>query len=359
MEAENLYPVGLVELLSPFVKDKLKETQELLEELKSLIRPTTPPHLRDAYARINKAYDTVFDLNDKYLSQIHETIKFIPELRAIKAFLMNQDLRSDKIFFDNKFNEAKQAVDRSKLLTDQIIEEITTSKGIEWIMYAVRFLIGAESFLEMARLQNISAYRQIIDTYASIYCVSLFERFLELAKNDQTGIKLRRKKQPLVNIAHSLIKHVEASYSNLNLDKTIFQNKEKEDLRVDLVYVMLPSMHSYINEKAYFHAINTSVDAYNKLIYIKTFSEKKTSTQIANENKIKQQQFVGLIYALHNEGSGFWGILPIYSYEVAELKAKTYFQANKLLASGVLTSTVLIETLKQNLLDTESSVYYA
>jgi len=341
------------------VQDKLNEAQELLKELQSMIRPTTPPHLKDAYARINKAYDTVIDLKDKYLSQIHETIKFIPELKAIKAFLMNQDLRSDKGFFDSKFNEARQAVERSKLLIDQVIEEITTSKGIEWIIYAVRFLIGAESFLEMARLQNISAYRQIVDSFAANYCISLFERFLELAKNDQTGTQLRRKKQPIINIAHSLIKHVEASASNMNLSKTIFQNREKEDLRVDLVYIMLPSMRSYIDEKDYFHAINTSVDSYNKLIYIKTFSDKKTSTQIASENKIKQTQFMGLIYALHDEGGSFWGILPIYSYEVAELKAKTYFQANKLLASGVLTSTVLIETLKQNLLDTESSVYYA
>ena len=343
------------------MQDKLNETQELLDELQSIIRPTTPPHLRDAYARISKAYDTVIDLKDKYLSQIHETIKYIPELEAIKAFLMNQDLRSDKIFFDNKFNEAMHAVDQSKsrLLIDQVIDEISTSKGIEWIMYAVRFLIGAESFLEMARLQNVSAYRQIVDSYASSYCIHLFERFLELAKKDQTGAQLRRKKQPLINIAHSLIKHVEASASNMNLSKTIFQNREKEDLRVDLVYVMLPSMHSYINEKAYFHAINTSIDSYNKLIYIKTLSDKKTSTQIVNENKIKQSQFVGLIYALHDEGGNFWGILPLYSYEVAELKAKTYFQANKLLASGVLSSTIFIETLKQHLLDTESSVYYA
>ncbi len=274
---------------------------------------------------------------------------------------MNKDLRSDKIFFDNKFNEAVHAVDRSKsrLLIDQFVDEIATSKGFEWIIYAVRFLIGAESFLEMARLQNISAYRQIVDSFASSYCISLFERFLELAKTDQTGTQLRRKKQPIINIAHSLIKHVEASASNMNLTKTLFQNREKEELRVDLAYVMLPSMRNYINEKAYFHAINTSVDAYNKLIYIKTFSDKKTSTQIVNENKIKQSQFVGLIYALHDEGGNFWGILPIYSYEVAELKAKTYFQANKLLASGVLTSTILIETLKQNLLDSESSIYYA
>jgi len=341
------------------VQDKLNETQELLDELQTMVRPTTPPVLRDAYARINKAKDTVIDLKGKYLSQIHETIKFIPELKVIKAFLMNQDLRSDKAFFDNKFNEAMQAVNRSKLLIDQVIDEITTSKGFEWILYGVRFLIGAESFLEMARLQNISAYRQIVDSYASSYCISLFERFLEFAKNDQTGVQLRRKKQPLINIAHSLIKHVEASASNMNLSKTVFQNREKEDLRVDLVYVMLPSIHNYVNEKAYFHAINTSVDAYNKLIYIKTFSDKKSSTQIVNENKLKQVQFVGLIYALHDEGGSFWGILPIYSYEVAELKAKTYFQANKLLASGVLSSTVFIETLKQHLLDSESSVYYA
>jgi len=341
------------------VQDKLNETQELLDELQTMVRPTTPPVLRDAYARINKAKDTVIDLKGKYLSQIHETIKFIPELKVIKAFLMNQDLRSDKAFFDNKFNEAMQAVNRSKLLIDQVIDEITTSKGFEWILYGVRFLIGAESFLEMARLQNISAYRQIVDSYASSYCISLFERFLEFAKNDQTGVQLRRKKQSLINTAHSLIKHVEASASNMNLSKTIFQNREKEDLRVDLVYVMLPSIHNYVNEKAYFHAINTSVDAYNKLIYIKTFSDKKSSTQIVNENKLKQVQFVGLIYALHDEGGSFWGILPIYSYEVAELKAKTYFQANKLLASGVLSSTVFIETLKQHLLDSESSVYYA
>jgi hypothetical protein len=210
----------------------------------------------------------------------------------------------------------------------------------------------------MTRLQNISSYRQIVDTYASAYCISLFNSFIELAKTDQNGFPFRRKKQSLINIAHSLEKHVEAHASNMNLSKTLFQNREREDLRTDLVYIMLPSIRGYLDEKAYLHAINTSVDAYSKLIYIKTFSEKKSSTQIINENKVKQSQFVNLINTLQNEGN-FWGILPIYSYEVGELKAQTYFQANKLLSSGVLASTVFVETLKQNLLDSESSVYYA
>ncbi|MFX1520472.1 MAG: hypothetical protein ACFFCD_11185 [Promethearchaeota archaeon] len=345
-------------MISPFAQKKLNETKQLLDELQPMLRPTTPPHLKDAYITTHKVYTTVVDLKGKYLSQIHETIKFIPELQALKAFLMNRDLRSDKSFFDEKFNEATQAVNRSKLRIDQIIEETSTTTGIEWLIYAVRFLIGAESFLEMSRLQNISSYRQIVDSYASVYCISLFNNFIEFAKTDQNGFHLRRKKQSLINIAHSLAKHVEAHASNMNLSQTLFQNREKEELRTDLVYIMLPSINGYLDEKAYFHAINASVDAYNKLIYVKTFSEKKSSTQIANENKIKQSQFFDLINTIQDEGN-FWGILPIYSYEVAELKARTYFQANKLLASGVLASTVFIETLKQNLLDSESAVYYA
>ena len=344
-------------LLSPFAQEKLNETQQLLDELQTMIRPTTPPVLRDAYVRIHKAYTTVIDLKGKFLSQIHETIKFIPELEAIKAFFMNRDLRSNKSFFDEKFIETQDVLNRSKLMISQIIEDISTTKGIEWVMYATRFLIGAESFLEMTRLQNISAYRQIVDTYASAYCISLFDKFVEIAKTDQTGVQLRKKKQPIVNIAHSLAKHSEASANNLNLSKTIFQNREKENLRADVVYIMLPSMREYLDEKTYIHAINTSVDAYSKIIYIKTFSEKKTSTQIANENRVKQSQFVDLIHTLQDEGN-FWGILPLYSYEVAELKAKTYFQANKFLSSGFLAGTIFIETLKQNLLDSET-FYYA
>ena len=95
-----------------------------------MVRPTTPPVLRDAYVRIHKAYTTVIDLNGKYLSQIHETIKFIPELEAIKAFLMNRDLRSDKSFFDEKFIEIQEALNRSKLMISQIIEDVSTTKGI-------------------------------------------------------------------------------------------------------------------------------------------------------------------------------------------------------------------------------------
>ena len=335
----------------------MDETQLLLDELQTMVRPTTPPVLRDAYVKIHKAYATVIDLKGKYLSQIHETIKFIPELEAIKAFFSDKDLRSDKSFFDEKFIETQNALNRSKLNIDQIIEIVSTTKGIEWLIYATRFIIGAESFLEMARLQNVSGYRQIVDVYASAYCISLFDKFIELAKTDQNGTRLRKKKQPIINIAYSLAKQAEASASNLNLSKTLFQNREKENLRVDLVYIMLPSMREYLEEKAYIHAINTSVDAYNKTIYLKTFNEKQTSTQVANENKIKQRQFVDFIHSLQNEGN-FWGVLPLYSYEVAELKAKTYFQANKFLKSGVLAGTVFIETLKQNLLDSET-FYYA